>query len=253
MRYFACLLLIIVSPFITVAKTITLVADEWYPVNGDPKSDKPGYMIEIAKEIFKEKGYEVIYKIKPWERSILETRLGKEDCVVGAAKEDAPDFIFPSASFGHLDIGFYTHQSSPWVYEGIESLKQKALGAMSGYSYDDGELDAYIQDNQKTPKIQLEFGNNGLDKLIKLLQHQRIDIIIETPAIMDSKIKEQQIQDIKLSGKLGLDRSMYIACTPVKDTTDQYIKWLDEGLTTLRQNGRLKTILDKYGLKDWQN
>ena len=39
------------------ALTITLRADEWSPFNGDPASDRPGYLIEIANRIFSKAGH----------------------------------------------------------------------------------------------------------------------------------------------------------------------------------------------------
>ena len=51
-------------------------------------------MIELAQRIAAEAGHQIDYKIMPWERSVLKVRRGDFDCVVGAYKEDSPDFIF---------------------------------------------------------------------------------------------------------------------------------------------------------------
>jgi polar amino acid transport system substrate-binding protein len=53
------------------------------------------------------------------------------------------------------------------------------------------------------------------------------------------------------AGSLGEPTPMYIACSPKKESSKDYVKWFDEGLTTLRENGRLNAILAKYGLSDW--
>ncbi|MEQ1790535.1 MAG: hypothetical protein ABL857_08835, partial [Rickettsiales bacterium] len=57
---FVILLAILVTPLTNAhaaeQTTINIVADEWCPFNCDPESDKPGYVIELAKEIFKPYG-----------------------------------------------------------------------------------------------------------------------------------------------------------------------------------------------------
>jgi polar amino acid transport system substrate-binding protein len=57
------------------AQTISIRADYWYPMNGDPNSDKPGYMIDLAKAIFEPQGIAVDYQLMPWSRAIQETRV----------------------------------------------------------------------------------------------------------------------------------------------------------------------------------
>lgn len=45
------------STQVKAEEVITLVADEWCPYNCVPNSEKPGYAIEIAQEIFNKKKY----------------------------------------------------------------------------------------------------------------------------------------------------------------------------------------------------
>ena len=44
-------LLFLSCPVVSLADTVTLRADEWYPYNGDPDAERPGYMIELAQTI----------------------------------------------------------------------------------------------------------------------------------------------------------------------------------------------------------
>lgn len=39
------------------------------------------------------------------------------NCLAGALKGDAPDFIFPETSLGEARITLYTHPQSQWEYE----------------------------------------------------------------------------------------------------------------------------------------
>ena len=83
-----------------IADTISLRADIWPPYNATPGSDKPGYIVEIATEIWNYEGHQVNYATVPWERAISEARSGNIDCILGALPDEVPDFIFHSLSLG---------------------------------------------------------------------------------------------------------------------------------------------------------
>lgn len=93
-------------------QTISIRADNWYPMNGNPESNLPGYMIELARAIFKQHGYEVNYETMPWKRALSTVKTGKHDCVVGAYKEDAPGFVFPTESWGMDQADFFVKKGN---------------------------------------------------------------------------------------------------------------------------------------------
>ncbi|WP_157729877.1 transporter substrate-binding domain-containing protein [Bacterioplanes sanyensis] len=93
-------MLMLLLPIVAAAQTLSIRSDTWYPMNGDPQADKPGFMIEIAKAIFEPQGITIDYRLMPWERALSEVRAGRIDCVVGAYVEDAPDFVFPEQPWG---------------------------------------------------------------------------------------------------------------------------------------------------------
>ena len=55
------------------ADVITLRADEWCPYNCQPKSQNPGFIIEIAETVFKKAGHTIDYQVMPWARPRSET------------------------------------------------------------------------------------------------------------------------------------------------------------------------------------
>ena len=87
------ILLLVLSLFVSILRaenaTIVIGADIWCPVNCEPNSDHPGYMIEIANKIFKEQAVKVEYQVMPWARAIVEAEKGNIQAIVGAFKGDA--------------------------------------------------------------------------------------------------------------------------------------------------------------------
>lgn len=235
------------------ALTITLRADEWFPFNGDPAAERPGYLIELATRIFAEAGHKVDYQLMPWERAIADTRAGKYDCIVGAYKEDAPDFIFPTAALGRDQQGFFRADGKTWRYD-VSALPRERLGVIGGYSYDDGgELDTYIRQHQHTSAVQMTKGDQPLARNIRMLVAGRVDVVVSSIPVMQAKLAELGYTGrVQQAATLGEPYDVYIACAPGKILSKTYTELLSDGVERLRQSGELDAILRKYGLRDWQ-
>ncbi|MDI9244177.1 transporter substrate-binding domain-containing protein [Marinobacter sp. CHS3-4] len=240
-----CLLTTVVQ-----ADTITIRADSWYPMNGDPGSEKPGYMIELARAVFEPAGHEVDYGVMPWERAVRSVRSGEFDCVVGAYKEDAPDFIFPEESWGHDETHLWVTPSNDWRYNGVQSLDGVTVGMIGGYAYA-GDFDAYFEANPE--QAQFVYANNALEQNIKKVVGGRIDATAESPSVMRAKLKDMGMQGkLTSAGALAEAVPMYIACSPANDRSKAYADLVDSGTRELRKSGKMKALLDRYGLEDWK-
>ncbi len=242
-------------PALAEEKTITLAADEWCPYNCVPNSEKPGYMVEIAKAVFEPKGIKINYQVMPWERAIEDARKGTYDGIIGARVDDAPDFVMPSESLGYTTNTFYVKAGSKWQYEGLGSLESVSLGVIDGYSYEK-ELDKYISDNSgNSARIQSISGDAGLEQNFKKLEQGRIDVYLE-----DLNVAQKYIADHSLWGKLKVagqevtnvkEHYVYISFSPFIKESRYYAETLSEGIKELRASGKLKEILDKYNVQDW--
>ena len=229
--------------------TVSIRADEWFPVNGQPDSDKPGYMIELAKAVFEEAGHTVDYKIMPWERALDSVRKGDHDCVVGAYKEDAPDFIFPDVNWGLDSTGFFVKSDNSWQFTDLNSLLDKRVGIINGYAYGE-DFDAFVTAN---PTVFSGLGgSDALDKNIRKLSAGRVDVLVESPNVMRAKLQEMGVSNVKQAGTLGEPAEMFIACSPAKASSQSYIKLVNEGTGKIRASGKLSSIMQRYGMSDWQ-
>lgn len=235
---------------IVMADTITIVADEWAPYNADPNSSEPGYGIEIAQLIFKEVGHTVAYKVIPWNRAIKETREGTFTAIIGAFKEDAPDFIFPEEEFGISVSDFFGKTGSTWKYKGLESLLNVKIGLIKDYAYGE-ELDKFFKKHPEN--VDYTFGNSPLDQNIQKLLGGRIDIILEDVNVFKQKAKEMGvIEQIVSVGRPNEGDKIFIAFSPKNAKSKEYAEILSKGIKKLHTSGELDKILSKYGLKYWK-
>jgi|TARA_B110000116_G_C16797647_1_gene567876 polar amino acid transport system substrate-binding protein len=239
-------------PSMAMAETVSIRADQWLPFNGMPDSSDPGYMIELADIILSDHGLTMDYKPMLWLRSLEAVRKGKIDCVVGAFIDDAPDFIFPEESWGYSVDTFYVKNDSTWNYDGIESLRDVKLGIIGGYAYSP-ELDVYIEKYRSTAKIHSINTNNALENHIKMLANGRVDVVVEIDVVMEAKLEKMGASDkIRTAGTTQNPGNLYIACSPVKDSSKKYAQLFSAGIQKLRLSGELSVILAKYGLQDWK-
>ena len=217
-------------------------------MNGDPTSEKPGYMIELAKAILEPQGITVDYQLKPWSRSIQETRIGKSDCVVGAYKVSVPDFIFPKQHWGLDQTLFYTLANDNWRYLGdVRALDKRKMGVISDYSYGKKLDEIFIKINAQSAK-----GDNALETNIKKILTGRSDTMIESHDVMVAKLMEMQLSDKIISaGDTQQGAPMYLACTPNSTRTQKFITLGNQAMPKLKASGQLKKILSTYNIESW--
>lgn len=238
---------VVLSP--AKADTISLRADSWCPYNCEPGSDYEGYLIEIAREVLVKKGHQVDYQLLNWARSIKETKEGKFNAIVGAYKEDAPDFIFPDATFTTSTQKIYTLAGSAWSYSGPKSLKGQKIGVVKDYSYDD-TTDAFIK--AKNPAFVVLSGDDVQQKMVLLLQKKRLTAVYEDPAVMVQTLKKLKVspeavrQANDFANKVA---AVYIAFSPANPKSREYAEILAQGFVELQKSGRIDALKKKYSVK----
>ena len=236
------------------AGVVTLRADPWFPYNGDPDSPLPGYMIEIARYAFARGGHRLDYQLLPWQRSVDEVLRGRFDCVVGVHRANGRPLLYPEESLGHMDEAFFAlREMPPWRYRSTADLRDKVVAVIGGYRYGD-VLDAYIAELADTRSVYVANGEAALERNIKMLLAGRVDLVLEAPYVFAAKAREMGVMDrVKEVDRVGDPEDLFIACSPVKDTSEEYLRLLDEGIRELRETGELQRILDKYGVEDWKS
>lgn len=235
----------------TAAETITLAGDVWCPYN----CSEGGYMVEIARDIFKKNGIAIDYRVIPWKDAVDKTRAGEMDAVVGATRDDAPDFIFPESLQGMSDMRFWVRDDSEAVYSDVASLSNVRLAAVQDYAYSP-ELNAYIKAHAGDEKLlYLAKGNKPLEDNLQKLKDREVDVLAEDYNVVNYYIMTQSAEyPIKTAGTPVKDKTanyLYIAFSPKNPKSVQYAAMLDKGMKELRDSGELKKILAIYRVADW--
>lgn len=242
--------------FALSAKTpvIKMRSDEWCPYACDPKTGQPGFMVEIAKEVFSKKGYKVEYDVSNWARVISDVKNGEYDAVVGASKSDVQGFIIPSVPTGILINYYWAPKDSRWSYKGESSLDYINIGVINDYTYGEA-IDSLVKKNHKS--FRKVSGEVPLLRLIQMTESGRLHAFVENPLVLEysmKKYKKDKNAFKIVSKNLANDPDLFIAFSPAHpELSKKYAKILDEGVAELKKNGRFKAILLKYGITDWTN
>ncbi len=248
---FAGLLVFAASASPVRADVITLRADDWCPYNCDPASDKPGYIIEIAKIVFEAAGHRIDYKLMPWTRTLEEVQKGAFDGAVGANAGDSPTLIYSRTPIGVADNGFIFKKGLNFTYKDVSSLDPYRIAVVQGVSFDD-EIDAYLKKHSgKGDRVQINTGEDvGLANLKKLLLG-RVDLIVDNPYVLTYTVKRLKAEDKVSMVRTNKPTDIFIGFSPKNPKSQDYAELLSVGIETLRKSGKLAKILAAYGVEDW--
>ncbi|HYE52525.1 MAG TPA: transporter substrate-binding domain-containing protein [Azospirillaceae bacterium] len=238
-------------PAAAAADTVTLRADNWCPYNCEPGSERPGYMVEVAKAVFEPLGHTVDYKTMPWTQALEEAREGRHAGVIGAIPDDAPGFVFGAEPLGQSTNVVAVRKGYGFAYKGVDSLKGHRLAAVQDYAYAP-DLDAYIAEHAgKGGAVTLSSGDDvTADNLRKLLASQA-DLVLDEKNVLDYTAVQAGLEDVVQTVPLGSSAPLFIAFSPKHPKAKELAAALDAGVKEMRKSGKLAEILKRYGLKDW--
>lgn len=249
----AGILSILVASTTAYADSVKVAYSSWCPhvctdqdENLVPES--PGLAIEAVREAFASQGIETVFVALPFSRQLADVSAGEQDALMQIKKAPDRNYVWPKTPMGADQQCFVVAKSNDWIYQGKKSLEDISIGAIAGYKY--GELSDYMSDPAN--KVEFLSGDKTDVRNLEKVGLGRIDAFLENRDILAHLIKQRGGEDtFKFAGCLE-PIDLFLAFSPVLDSSQGYADALDRGVTTLRSNGRLKELLDSYGLSDWQ-
>lgn len=248
-----CLIVVVLCAAATAARsteTLRLRADTWMPYNGDPKSEAPGYVVELVKAIFEPRGITVDYQNMPWAEALKAANNCEIEGVIGASRIEAAKMVIPEENIAASRVGLFVLKGCPWRYLNMESFEKVRLGAIDANDYWEA-LDGYVQ-KHAAPQVTVFKGETPLKDGIAKLRAGEIDIMPEAISVFTWELKSEglSVADVRIA-YIHEGDDAYVAFAPNAEGR-KHAAILDEGIRRLRANGQLARILAKYGLDDWK-
>lgn len=246
------LVLVFTSASPAHAETIILAADHWCPYNCEENSGLEGYAVDMAREIFERRGYDVEYRTMTWERAVSDAQDGFITGVIGADVVEGMGLVFPEEEIGINQFSFFVRDGSPWRYEYPASLLNRRIGISAGYDLG-GMLARFVYDHEADMELVEVRSETPARQLLSQLVEERLDTIVDDGnVIFYEAVRMGLLDQIAFAGGDGDYVKLYIAFSPVNAKSRDYARIFSEGVRELRSSGRLEIILSRYGLQDWR-
>lgn len=222
--------------------TVATVPYEPFIIYDSEKDIVEGIDIDMINKIYCEAGYQVEYKMVPWETSIVMARKGLVDILptieINEEREEFLDF-----SINYRDeskYNFYTSMDNNISIDNIDDLKGKRVGVLTGYNY-------YAEFDQNT-SFERDFSFKEEIMFQKLLKGQ-IDVVV-----LNSYSGNYLIKKLNLIDKVKEENYKYAQ----PDTTESRIGFVkaknnkhlidlfNKRFLELEEEGTIKKITEKY-------
>ncbi|WP_428633562.1 substrate-binding periplasmic protein [Sedimenticola sp.] len=223
------------------AETVIAAQDPWPPFI--QQGADSGLSISLLKAAMKRGGYDIEFKLMPWNRALNEVKNGKLDLLPGAwYTDERSNYLIYSDPYVQNSIKFIKKKNDPFEYDGLKSLSGKKVGIVSGYGYGD---DFSKADNFSRPEA------GSVEANIKKLLSGRIDLTLEDEIVAKSVIKKSGL-DLGAVGftAQGLSvNNLHVATGKANPRGQKIIDAYNKGLAAIKADGTYDQILAEYGVK----
>jgi len=220
---------------------ITLATDSFAPYYG-PKLVNNGYFTQLVKEAFKRKGYELNVKFVPWKRALEHSKSGNYDGLLGAySNEERRDFFEYSKKIDQTQIVFFTKKNRNISYDKLSDLSRYIIGVVRAYHY--------TKEFDKAKKYLHIFEANHLKHNIKLLIHDRVDLILGSKKVILSLLSKhypEHISQVKFITPILQSNKLYITISKKRKNYKKIITDFNEGLEEMIEDGTYDKILKSH-------
>ncbi|WP_339671299.1 transporter substrate-binding domain-containing protein [Dasania marina] len=227
-RYLTLLFLSCLQSLSFAAGQIVVATDIWEDFSNP---DGSGYYTDILKAIYEPRGIKVVVKYVPYKRSVEMMQSDKADVVLGVYKsENLPgSYADQPLEMDVVDAAISPALAATW--SGLESLAGKKVGAVLGNDF-----------NEFVP-VSIQYKElSKLKSLVKMLNHQRIDAILDYEADIQ--------RELQLSGeaanfeiKFGVIQNPSFAVFSNSSHGKAMLAIFNEAFIKLHESGKLKELL----------
>lgn len=224
-------------------QTITLAHEtNWVPHYGKSLPDG-GYTVGIVREAMSAIGYTLDAQWMPWKRALQYAESGEYDGLGASYCSIERQKVFVCSDvIANDDIVFFKRKSDNISYTKMEDLKNYRIGVGKGYSYPKAFEDASFL--TKKPATDLK------QNILKL-DTGRIDIIIGSKQSIMHNLHSGIIKDKSTLEQLGepiSTRTLHVLFSKASENFNEKNSRFNEGLKTIRDNGKYDAQLKKFGL-----
>ncbi len=209
-------------------------------------------MVELAREIFQEAGYQVEYRVVNF--AMLKRMLhdGSATAVPGAATDLNGALLLPTLAQGNSANAVALHREKDFAYTKPDDFGPFRVGVMKDYDYG-GDVQRYLDQHHANPdRVQIlsGFGYSQLVQGLRQLQAGTLDLVLD-----DYNVLRWQLRRLSLDGQMRVvslndDADLFVGLSRSDARAPLLARLLEDGTRRLRGNGRFHFLLARYGLEE---
>ncbi|HYX34980.1 MAG TPA: transporter substrate-binding domain-containing protein [Oligoflexus sp.] len=223
------------------------------------EKDRPGILPEAIAVILGRQRMTLEILPGSWTRLEKEGEKGNVDLLGPLTLRFIKRTRVPSTQVlgGFFKAGFMTRSDSSWIYTGPESLRNKRLVTVKGYSYP-VEVKAFLDTIRDTRYLMELSGENANRRRVQMLAQGRVDAVPTMYNIFHHQVKllNMNAADFRSAGDMPLsdDTTTFRIGVFNKDpvVSKELIRILDKGFVDISKDKTLKSILARYGIQGEQ-
>lgn len=229
-------------------ETLLVSIIDWCPFICPKDKDRPGFIVEITNEIFKDSQFELKYEITPWSRGIYNVQKGHSALLLSPSKEEAPGLIYHDDYLTFQTLCFWKLKNEKWTFRNINSLDNIRFVIYRDHSYRD-LLNEYFKKYKTDRHFEISYDENYYQRSYGLLKKNSAQTFLGHYLTTMNYIKEKKKQDLVIDKCIKRDE-LWIGITPsIKVKSPLIQKQINERLKEIKKGPFYDALLKKYNMK----
>ena len=210
---------------------IILASEEW---TNATNRDGTGLYWDIFRAVYEPVGIKTKFIIRSYKGSVSLVKKEKADAAVGIYPDVIPGALFSKYPFvkDYVLVLFKKHKLIQW--NGQESLKNKIVAWMKGYSYDE-----YLE----VPVLKKEYTLRT--RILRRLDNDQIDFFMDTRNDMESVLNKGIIDITRYTVETVLELERYLVFAN-NEKGKEFKKIYDDRFPYLVRSGEIEKLFAKW-------
>ncbi len=242
------LLLLALLPFSGSAlEEITFQAEYFPPYVMGLKSSSPGFAVELLRALFPKEKFKLNFVSRSWERSILDIPRRRHQGIIGVAKADAPDLVYPAVMLCDYRPAVYVKRGQEKLYRDPLKSAGWKFAAQNNVFYGDA-LDARLKQCRAKNLLHSETGWNAGEKHFRALLKGDVQAVVEESVYADWILHRlgKQAQNLVCVQKQEPIAELYIAFSNHDGNSWRWRDWYSREFEKFRKTPAYRILQEKY-------
>jgi polar amino acid transport system substrate-binding protein len=230
-------------------KKLVLAGDYWCPYNCSKDPNYQGFLVDVTRRALHIYGIDIEYRIMPWRKALTGIKKAKIDGIIGISQIKGLNLVTTKFPLEYSVISAFTRNDNDWVYDGSDSLRGKKLGIIMDYDLNEEINNFFGMHYTTNPRIfVVEDGKKAVRDSINNLINGISDVYVEDQRVGEHYIKKYNLSNyIKNAGIISNEHlPLYVAFNAEIPDVKEYVKFLEEGIASLKATGEYEELRVKY-------